>query len=447
MKEYVCVKTDLPGKRSKELFEKRKKYVASGISSCTKIFIDEAKGALLKDIDGNIFVDFAAGIGVQNVGHCADEVVDAIKEQAEKYIHPCFHVAMYEPYVNLAEKLSKLTSRNFERKVMFANSGAEAVENSIKLARKYTGKTMILSLEDAFHGRTYMAMTLTSKVKPYKYGFGPLCADTYKIPSGYCYRCPLSCKYPECGIACAERLRTLLKGELAPDMIAALIAEPVQGEGGFIVQPKEYLQALESICRENGIVFIIDEIQSGFARTGKMFAYFHFNIEPDLITMAKSIAAGLPLSAVVGKEEIMDAPLPGQIGGTYGGNPLACVAGLKVIEIIEKKDLTKKANILGNILMNRLSEMKDKYDCVGDVRGIGSMLAIEFVKDRYTKEPDSDIVMRIIKYAFNKGVIFINAGIFGNVIRLLPPLVMTEEEANYGMDVLDEAIGNSIVNL
>lgn len=437
---YLSEKTKMPSEKAIELIKKREKYVARGVSSGTKNFICEAKGALLKDIDGNVFIDFAAGIGMQNVGHCNEEIVDAIKLQAEKYIHPCFHVMMYEPYVNLAEKLSELTSDGIERKVMFANSGAEAIENAIKIAKRYTHKTGVISLECAFHGRTYMAMSLTSKVKPYKLGFGPFSSETYKIPSAYCYRCPFGSKYPSCGIACAEKLRTLLKGEIAPETIAALIAEPVQGEGGFIVPPKEYLKTLESICHENGIVFIVDEVQAGFARTGKFFGYQYFDIKPDLITMSKSIAAGMPLSAVVGKAEIMDAPDPGQIGGTYGGSPLACAAGLKVIDFILKEDLTGKALKLGNIIKSRLEEMQCKYNCIGDIRGLGAMVGVEFVKDVNTKEPDPEIVKKIINYAYERRVIFLNAGIYNNVIRFLPPLVMTDEQVNYGMDVLDKAI-------
>ncbi|MCX7711402.1 MAG: 4-aminobutyrate--2-oxoglutarate transaminase [Clostridia bacterium] len=438
------VSETLPGPSSRELLEKRKKYVAKGISCGTEVFVQEAKGALIKDVDGNVFLDFAAAIGVQNAGHCDDEVVEAVKSQTEKYIHPCFHVAMYEPYVAVSERLAEITPGKFEKKVMLANSGAEAVENSVKISRKYTKKTGILALETSFHGRTYMAMSLTSKVKPYKNGFGPFSPDTYKIPSAYCYRCPLGCKYPECGIACAEKLRTLLKGELSSDYIAALIAEPVQGEGGFIVPPKEYLQALQSICNENGIVFIVDEVQAGFARTGKLFASEHFGIEPDMMTLSKSIAAGVPLSAVVGKAEIMDAPGAGEIGGTYGGSPLACAAALKVMEKIDKDDLAKKAEMIGNILMKRLGEMKEKYPVIGDIRGLGAMVGMEFVKDQKTKEPYAEIIKQITGYAYNKGVLFLSAGIFSNVLRFLPPLVMTEEQVNYGMDILDEAIEKCI---
>lgn len=438
------VSDSLPGSKSAEILEARKSYVARGVSNGLPVCIDEAKGALLKDVDGNVFLDFAAGIGVQNVGHCDDDVVEAIKAQAEKCIHPCFHVALYEPYVALSEKLAKAAPGEHAKKVMFANSGAEAIENAIKISRKYTKKTGVISLECAFHGRTFMTMSITSKVKPYKNGFGPFSTDTYKIPSPYCYRCPYGCSYPSCGLACAEKLRTNLKGEWSADTMAVLIAEPLQGEGGFIVPPKGYLEALQSICNENGIMFVVDEVQAGFARTGKLFASEHSDIEPDMITLSKSIAAGVPLSAVVGKAEIMDAPNPGEIGGTYGGSPLACAAGLKVLEKIASQRLDEKAVMIGDIIQSRLAAMKEKYDVIGDVRGLGAMIGVEFVKDRTTKEPYADIVKKVIAYSQQKGVIFLGAGIFSSVLRFLPPLVMTEEQVHYGMDILDEAIGSSL---
>ncbi|WP_461206166.1 4-aminobutyrate--2-oxoglutarate transaminase [Clostridium sp. DL1XJH146] len=435
------VTEQIPGPKSLEALKKRNEYVARGVSYSTEVFVEEAKGALMKDVDGNVFIDFAAGIGVQNVGHCDDEVVEAIKVQAEKLIHPSYNVCMYESYANLGQKLIEKTPGDYPKKIIFANSGAEAVENAVKIARKYTGKSTILSLENAFHGRTYMAMTLTSKVKPYKAGFAPFNTDTYKIPAANCYRCSFGDKkYPECGLACAKRVETLLQGELSPEMVAALIVEPVQGEGGFIVPPKEYLKELQRICNKNNIVFIVDEIQAGFARTGKLFASENFDIEPDMMTLSKSIAAGMPLSAVIGKAEIIDNPLPGSIGGTYSGNPVACAAGLKVLEIIEKKDLCERANEIGEKIKDRMNSLKDKSKYIGDVRGIGAMIGVEFVKDKETKDPYKEIISEICKYCLEKGVIFISAGIFSNVIRFLPPLVMTDEQLEYGLDVLEEAI-------
>lgn len=436
--------TEIPGPKSKELLEKRLKYVARGVSYATEVFVDEAKGALLKDVDGNVFVDFASGIGVQNVGHCDDDIVEAIKAQVEKNIHSSFNVTMYESYVDLAEKLTQATPGDFAKKALFINSGAEAVENAVKIARKYTGKSMILSLENAFHGRTYMAMTLTSKVRPYKYGFAPYNSDTHKIPSPYCYRCQFGKSYPGCNLECAQKLKDLLKGELSADMIAALIVEPIQGEGGFIVPPKEYFKEIQKICNENNILFIMDEIQAGFARTGSLFASEQFEVEPDMITMSKSIAAGMPISAVIGREEIMENPIVGSIGGTFSGNPVACAAGLKVLEKIEKDDLAAKANIIGEKIKSRLTEMQKKYPVIGDIRGLGAMCAVEFVIDPQTKEPNKEIIGKITKESLQQGVVFLSAGIYGNVLRFLPPLVMTDEQLNYGLDVLEKSIAKAL---
>jgi len=427
----VKLVTSIPGPKSKAIIEERKKYVANGVSVSTDIAIAEAKGALIKDVDGNVFLDFAAGIGVQNVGHCDDEIVNAIKEQTEKYIHPGYNVVTYESYGALAKKLTEITVGDYEKKVMFANSGAEAVENAIKIARTYTKKTGILSATGSFHGRTNMTMSITSKYKPYKNGFGPFAPETYKFDYPYSYRAPLGVSEEEYADECLK-------------MIACLIIEPLQGEGGFVVPSAKYMQELQKICNENNILLIVDEIQAGFARTGKMFAHEHYGIEPDIITMSKSIAAGVPLSAVVAKKEIMDSACVGGIGGTYSGSPLGCVAALKVIEKIEREDLCGKSLKLGKYITGRLNEMKEKYDVIGEVRGLGSMIGLELVKDRTTKEPAADLVKSIIKKCYEKGVILLNAGILGNVIRFLPPLVMTEEQVKYGMDALEEAIKECI---
>lgn len=436
--------TEIPGPKSKELIKKREQYVAKGVGCSSPIFVEEAKGALIKDIDGNVFVDFAGAIGVQNVGHRDEGVVEAVKAQLDKYIHPCFHVNMYEPYITLAEKLVEITPGSYEKKAMFANSGAEAVENAIKIARAYTKKTGVISLWGSFHGRTNMTMSITSKYKPYKDGFGPFAAQTYKTEGAYCYRCALGCKYPECGIACAEKLRSMLKTVNSRDEIACLIAEPIQGEGGFIVPPKEYFKVIQQICNENDIVFIIDEVQAGFGRTGKLFAHEHFRVEADIITMSKSIANGFPLSAVVGKAEIMDAACVGGIGGTYSGSPLGCVAALKVIEKIDKDNLCGRAFEIGKYITARFQHMREKYDVIGDIRGLGAMIGIEFVKDRSTKEPYAELVKKITQYCFKRGVIVLNAGLLSNVIRFLPPLVITQEQLKYGIDVIEEAIESEL---
>jgi len=438
--ELPVIRTELPGPESQKLQAEREKYVAKGVSTAFGIYVAEASDATVTDVDGNVFIDVAAGIGMQNAGHTDPGVVAAVQAQAAKYIHPCFHVMGYEPYVALSKKLAEVYPAKFPVKVMLSNSGAEAVENAVKITRRASGKTGIVSLDNAFHGRTSMTMALTSKLKPYGYGFGPFPADLYKTPSAYCYRCPLGASYPSCGVACAEEFRKRLKTVMSPDLIAALIAEPVQGEGGFIVPPKEFLPALASICKENNILFVADEVQSGFGRTGTLFAIEQCGVEPDVITMSKSIAAGLPLSAVAGRAEIMDAPFKGQIGGTYGGAPVSCAAALAVLEKMKRDDLPGQARRIGSRMMKRLNGMKDRHACVGDVRGLGAMIGMEFVKDRATKEPDTEIIGKITAFAFKKGVILLSAGILGNVIRFLPPLVMTDTQVDYVMDTLEAAI-------
>lgn len=432
--------TEIPGPNSQKLLARKENYVSRGPSNLLPVFAAEARGALIKDVDGNVFIDFAGGIGVINAGHCPPAVVESIQKQAAKYLHTCWHVVMYEPYVELAEKLAAITPGNFPKKTMFVNSGAEAVENAVKIARKYTGRTGIISLENAFHGRTLMTMTLTSKVKPYKFGFGPFAPDVYKIPSAYCYRCPYGAQYPGCGLECAEKFRRFFITEFPAENIAAFIAEVVQGEGGFIVQPKEFLQRIKAICEENGILFIADEIQTGFGRTGSLFAIDQYGIEPDLITMAKSLAAGLPLSAVTGRAEIMDAPSPGEIGGTYGGNPLACTAGLEVIKLVEKENLCQRAEQIGARMENRLKEMQDKYELIGDVRRLGAMVAIELVKDRKTKEPAPVETKQAAAGCHQKGLIVLPAGVFSNVLRFLVPLVIEDEVLERGLDILEQSL-------
>jgi len=428
------------GTRTKALLEKKEQYVARGISNLAPIFIDEAKGAILQDIDGNQFIDFYGGIGVVNAGHCPQSVVDAIKEQADKLLHSCFMVGMYEPYVQLAEKLCQITPGDHDKKAMFVNSGAEAVENAIKIAKAYTKRPGVIAFEGGFHGRTLLTMTLTSKVKPYKHEFGPFAPEVYKAPSAYCYRCMYKSNYPECGMHCLDYFERFFISEVDPENIAAMIIEPVQGEGGFIVPPKEFLVGLKRICEKHGIVFIADEVQSGFTRTGKMFACEHFDVIPDLMTMAKGIASGMPLSAVVGRAEIMDAPTAGRIGGTYGGNPVACAAALATIELMEKEDLSGKAAAVGSKIVSRLKELQQRYPQIGDIRALGSMVALELVKDPQTKEPLKEAVPVIIEECFKRGLLAMGAGIYGNVVRFLPPVVITDEQLSRGLDIFTEAL-------
>ena len=435
----MTLRTQIPGPNSQELLEKKQKYVAKGISNGTPLFIDKAEGALMTDVDGNTFIDFYGGIGVINAGHCPQPVVKAIQDQAEKLLHTCFMVTMYDSFVDLAQKLTEITPGDFEKKTALVNSGAEAVENAVKIARAYTKRTGIIAFEMAFHGRTNMAMALTSKVKPYKHGFGPFVPDVYKMPSAYCYRCYYRSSYPGCGMQCLQQFDRFFAAEVAPESIAAMIIEPVQGEGGFIVPPKEFLPGLKKIADQHGILLIVDEVQTGFGRTGKMFASEQFGVVPDIMTMAKSIAAGLPLSAVVGKAEIMDAPGPGQLGGTFAGNPLSCAAALATIDYIEQEQLPHKAEKIGSVVMDRLKDMQEKYSLIGDVRGLGAMIGIELVKDRQTQEPAKEETGRIVQECLEQGLIIISAGVYGNVVRMLMPLVITDEQLEQALNILDNA--------
>lgn len=426
--------------KTAQLIQRKNNAVARGIANSTGIFVEKASGAVITDVEGKEYLDFYAGVGVLNAGHCPEPVVKAIQQQAEKLLHSFFAIGMYEPYVELAEKMNALMPGSSPKKTMFANSGAEAVENAVKIARHATKKTGIISFEGAFHGRTLMTMSLTSKVKPYKYGFGPFAPDTYKVPSAYCYRCHFSSTYPGCGMHCLENFERFFTAEIDADHIAAMIIEPVQGEGGFIVPPPEFLPGLKTICESKGILLIADEVQTGFGRTGKMFAIENWGVEPDIMTTAKSIAAGMPLSAVTGKAQYMDAPDAGNIGGTYGGNPLACVAGIATIKFIDDNKLCNRASEIGRTTMKRLEALQEQCSVIGDVRGIGSMIGIELVKNRQTKEPAKDITSKVVKYCLEEGVMLISAGIFSNVIRLLIPLVVTDEQLDRGLTVLEKSI-------
>ncbi|SHE92654.1 4-aminobutyrate aminotransferase / (S)-3-amino-2-methylpropionate transaminase [Desulfofundulus australicus DSM 11792] len=431
----------VPGPKSSSLLKRKSRYVARGISNTTPVFVAEAKGALIKDVDGNEYIDFYGGIGTLNAGHCPEPVVAAIKSQADKLLHSCFMVTMYENYVDLAERLAGLCPVKGEnKKVMFANSGAEAVENAVKIARFYAKKPGIIAFECAFHGRTLMAMSLTSKVKPYKFGFGPFAPEVYKVPSAYCYRCYYNSTYPGCGLHCLENFTRFFAAEVAPENIAAMIIEPVQGEGGFIVPPPEFLPGLQKICEKHGIILIVDEVQTGFCRTGRMFAVEHWGVQPDLMTVAKSIASGLPLSGVIGRADVMDAPDPGHIGGTYGGNPISCAAALATIDYMQEQKLADRAAKIGETALGRLRAMQEKYPLIGDVRGLGAMVAMELVRDRKTKEPAKEEAGRIIQECYKRGLIIIGAGIFGNVVRMLMPLTITDEQLEQGFSILEEVV-------
>jgi len=442
-RKIVKITGDIPGPRSRQLYSEMEQNVPRGPAHMTPIAISSAKGALITDVDGNTYIDFASGIGVLNVGHCPDEIVKVIKEQADKYLHACFHVTFYDSYIRLANKLNTITPGQFPKKTILLNSGAEAVENAIKIAKYHTNRYGVLSFLEGFHGRTATTMSVTGQIQPYKYNFGPPVPWIYHLPFAYCYRCPFGQTYPACDVVCARYAERVFESIIQADAVAALVVEPVQGEGGFIVPPKEFLPELYKICKDKGIVFIADEIQTGVARTGKMFAIEHFSIEPDMITTAKSMGGGTVLSAVTGKAEIMDAPHPGGLGGTYGGHPLSCQAGLATFDLIEKNNLVARANTIGDKIKQAFYAMQEKYPIIGDVRGLGAMVAIELVKDRTTKEPARQEAASIREKCYKNGLIAIGAGLHGNVIRTLAPLVITDEELEEGLSILDEALGST----
>ena len=427
-------------KTNPTLLEERLLEVPKGPFYVTPYFASRAKGAEIWDVEGKRYLDFAGGIGVNNVGHCNEQVVAAVKDQADRFLHTCFHIVMYEPYLELAAKLNKLTPGDFKKKTLLVSSGAEGVENAVKVARRHTGRPAVIVFEDAFHGRTLLTMTMTSKVKPYKFGFGPFAPEIYRMPYAYCYRCSFGLTYPSCGVYCAHSLEPFFVNQVAAEQTAALVAEPVLGEGGFVVPPPEYFSILAEICKKQGIVFVADEIQTGICRTGKLFAMEHHGVTPDLLVSAKSLAGGLPLAAVTGRAEMMEDPQVGGLGGTYAGNPLSCRAALAVLDFVEKEDLSARAEHIGGILKDRLERMKERYPIVGDVRGLGAMRALELVRDRKTKEPAADEAKKIVAYAHEHGLIVLTCGRFSNVIRTLMPLVITDEQLEEGLDILEKAL-------
>lgn len=437
-RDIVKIVTEVPGPKGRQLYTEMEQNVPRGVGHLTPVAVSHAKGATVTDVDGNTYLDFAGGIGTLNVGHCPDEVVKAIKDQADNYLHACFHVLIYEPYIRLANKLNTITPGQFPKKTMLVNSGAEAVENAIKIAKYHTKRYGVLSFLEAFHGRTALAMTLTGQMQPYKYNFGPSIPWVYHLPYAYCYRCPCGQTYPSCELACVKYVEQIFNSVISSDAIAALIVEPVQGEGGFIVPPKEFLPELYKICKEKGIVFIDDEVQTGMARTGKMFAIEYSQIEPDMLLTAKSLGGGTVLSAVTGKAEIMDAPHAGGLGATFGGHPVSCQASLAALDLIDKNNLIARSMSIGDKMKQAFLAMQEKYPIIGDVRGLGAMVALELVKDRATKEPAPKESALIRKKCYENGLIIIGAGIHANVIRTLVPLVITDEELEEGLSILEE---------
>jgi 4-aminobutyrate aminotransferase/(S)-3-amino-2-methylpropionate transaminase len=431
---------ELPGPSSTELIKRRDAAVPAAVFNTAPIFVAGGEGAELTDVDGNRFIDLAGGLGVLNVGRANPRVMEAIREQMEDYIHECFHVSMYEEYVELAEALNRLTPGDHEKKTMLANSGAEAVENAVKIARYSTERDAVVTFTNAFHGRTLMGMTLTAKEMPYKHGFGPFAPEVYRVPFAYCYRCPLSLEPSTCGMACAEFAADVIDSQIGANQTAAMVIEPVQGEGGFVVAPDDYLPALKEICEQRDIVFIDDEVQTGMGRTGKLFAAEHFDVVPDIVTTAKSLGAGFPIAGVTGTAELMEKVHIGGLGGTYGGNPVACAAAIAVLEELTETDLLSRAERQGRIIRERLDPLEQELEIVGEVRGLGPMVGIELVTDKKTKEPHKIATAAIVKRCHSEGVLILKAGTYDNIVRLLAPFVISDDDLHEGLDVLIDAL-------
>jgi 4-aminobutyrate aminotransferase / (S)-3-amino-2-methylpropionate transaminase / 5-aminovalerate transaminase len=429
----IELRTEIPGPRSRELLERKERAVADPLSIYLPVVVQEGRGATLTDVDGNTFIDFTGGVGCLNVGHSHPRVVEAAQEQLTRFSHTDFTIVPYEVYITLAERLIALSPFTGPAKAAFFNAGTEAVENAVKFARSYTNRPAVVAFEGGFHGRTLLAMTLTSKTHPYKAGLGPFAPEVYRVPFAQDYRGPDS----RTALAALERA---LVTQVAAESVAAIVIEPVQGEGGFVVAPRDFLTGIRRICDEHGIVLVIDEVQTGFARTGRMFATEHYGIEPDLMVVAKSIAAGLPLSGVIGKAEIMDAPPDSAIGGTYVGNPVAQAAALAVLDVMEEEGLVERAQLIGETIRARMVSWHERFEPIGDVRGLGAMLAIEFVRDRETKEPAAELATAVVEAASARGLLLLKSGIYSNCIRVLCPLVLTDSELDEALDVWEEAL-------
>ena len=423
----IELRTEVPGPRSREILERHERAVAKPLSIVHELVVAEGRGATLTDVDGNTFIDFTGGVGCLNVGHSHPRVVAAAQEQLERFAHTDYTIVPYETYVALAERLIETMPIAGAKKAAFFNAGTEAVENAIKFARSYTRRPAVIAFEGAFHGRTLLSMTLTSKTHPYKAGLGPFAPEVYRVPFANDYRGPTV----EDALA---SLRRALVTQVAPEQVAAIVIEPVQGEGGFVVAPREFMRGVRDLCDEHGIVLVVDEVQTGFARTGRMWAIEHYGVEPDLVTMAKSIAAGLPLSGVIGRAEIMDAPADSAVGGTYVGNPVAQAAAHAVLDVIADEGLVERAVEIGERIRAQMHAWQERFDAVGDVRGLGAMLALELVQDRVTKEPAPELAAAVIEAAAARGLLLLKSGIYGNCVRVLVPLVIADAE-------LDEALG------
>lgn len=423
--------------RNQTLWQLRERYVPRGVAQAHPVFVARAEGVRIWDVDGREYLDFAGGIGVMNVGHGHPRVLQAVRAQLERFTHVCFQVTPYEAYVRLAERLAKLTPGDFSKKTLFLTTGAEAVENAVKIARAYTGRQAVVALTHSFHGRTLLGMSLTGKASYYKQNFGPFAPEVYHAPAPYPYR----------GVSdtmALEGLRELFRTVVDPERVAALIVEPVLGEGGFIPLSETYLREIREITSSHGILLIADEIQSGFGRTGRMWAVEHSGVVPDLLTFAKSVAAGLPLSGVVGRAEVMDAPKPGGLGGTYAGNPLACAAGLAVLDVFQEDGLLERGQALGELLWKALQALQTRFPQVGEVRGLGPMVALELVRDPHSKEPAPDLAQKVLEAAREEGLILLKAGMYGNVIRILVPLTAAPGDVEEGLRRLEAALSYSV---
>jgi 4-aminobutyrate aminotransferase / (S)-3-amino-2-methylpropionate transaminase / 5-aminovalerate transaminase len=432
----IELRTDIPGPRSREILERKERVVADPLSIYIPVVIERGQGATLTDVDGNTFIDFTGGVGCLNVGHSHPRVVEAAQEQLERFSHTDFTIVPYETYVRLAERLCELAPIADARAAFF-NAGTEAVENAIKFARSHTGRPAVIGFEGGFHGRTLLSLSLTSKTHPYKAGLGPFAPEVYRVPFPNDYRGPDG----ETALAALERA---LVTQVAAETVAAIVIEPVQGEGGFVVAPREFMDGVRRICDEHGIVMVVDEVQTGFGRTGKLFAIEHYGVEPDLITVAKSIAMGLPLSGVIGKAEIMDAPGDSAIGGTYVGNPVAQAAAHAVLDVIEEENLCARATVLGDAIRARMEGWKERFPQIGDVRGLGAMLAIELVRDPETQEPDADTATAIVEEALRNGLLLLKSGIYSNCIRVLAPLTLADAELDEALGVWEQALEGTL---
>ncbi len=441
----IRLKTEIPGPNSRALTARRSQAIPRGVYASTPLFVRHAEGAMLEDVDGNRFIDLGGGIGCTNVGHRNPRVLSALRSQLDAFLHLCFQVTGYESYVALAEKLNQLTPGNFAKKTFLVNSGAEAVENAVKIARAFTGRQAVISVEDGFHGRTMMGLSLTSKTHPYKEGFGPFLTDVYRIPFGVSASARLSNRAPMTKGQVNELLDQTFRRVVAAESVAAVVVEPVLGEGGFVVPPGGFLPALVEICRERGIVFVADEVQTGFGRTGELFACKHFGIEPDLILTAKSLGGGLPLAAITGRAEIMDAPGPGGLGGTFGGNPASCAAALAVFDEFADGRLLARARSLGEQFQRQAAAWQRQHTFIADVRGVGAMQAMEFVDA--SGSPCPRAVKKLVHHCLQHGVLVLNAGTYDNIVRLLMPLTISDEEFNQALQVLEEGLSAAAAEL